>query len=100
MKVILTTTENQKNNINNDNTNIDLGECEQSLRQTYNLTNGEKIYIKMLEISQEEMRIPKVEYDVYAKLNGENLTKLDLNSCKNNKISLSIPVKMLTILIN
>ena len=46
----------------------------------------------MLEVSQEGMRIPKVEYDIYAKLNGEKLEKLSLNSCQNNKISLSIPV--------
>ena len=92
MKVILTTTKNQKDNINNNNTNIDLGECEQSLRQTYNLTDDEILYIKMLEISQEGMKIPKIEYDVYAKLDGEKLTKLSLNSCENDKISLLIPV--------
>ena len=46
----------------------------------------------MLEVSQEDMKIPKVEYDIYAKLNGENLEKLSLDSCKNNKISLLIPV--------
>ena len=92
MKVILTTTKNQKDNINNNNTNIDLGECEQSLRQTYNLTNDEILYIKMLEIFQEGMKISKIEYDVYAKLDGEKLTKLSLNSCENDKISLSIPV--------
>ena len=92
LKVTLTTSQNQKNNLNSDAINIDLGECENSLRQTYNLTNGEVLYIKILEIEQEEMRIPKVEYDVYAKLNGENLTKLNLDSCKNNKISLFIPV--------
>ena len=92
MKIILTTSENQKNNINNNMTNIDLGDCEKSLRRTYNLSDDEKIYIKMLEVSQEEMRIPKIEYDIYSKLNGENLIKLSLNSCQNNKISLLIPV--------
>ena len=92
MKVTFTTTENQKNNINSDTTNIDLGECESSLRQFYNLSNDSVIYIKMLEVSQDEMRIPKVEYDIFAKINGENLMKLNLSSCKNNKISLSIPV--------
>ena len=46
----------------------------------------------MLEIFQEGMKIPKIEYDIYSKLNGENLTKLNLNSCKNSKISLLIPV--------
>ena len=92
-KVILTTTENQKKNKYSDNTTLDLGECEQSLRQSYNLTNNEIIYIKMFEVSQEGMRIPKVEFDIYTKLNGDKLEKLSLNSCKNNKISLLIPVK-------
>ena len=92
IKVILTTTGNQKKNIYSDTTNIDLGECENSLSQYYNLSDNTTLYIKMLEITQEEMRIPKLEYDVYAKLNGENLIKLNLSLCKNNKISLSIPV--------
>ena len=82
MKVILTTTENQKNNINSDMTNIDLGECEKSLRQSYNLSDNETVYIKMLEINQDGMRIPKIEYDIYAKLNEEGLIKLNLNTCK------------------
>ena len=59
-KITLTTTENQKKNINSDSTTIDLGDCEQSLRQAYNLTNGEKIYIKMIEVSKEEMIMSKV----------------------------------------
>ena len=92
MKITLTTTQNQKDNINSNMTTLDLGECETSLRQSYNLSNNETIYIKMLEVSQEEMRIPKIEYDIYAKLNGENLTKLNLISCQNNKISILIPV--------
>jgi len=38
------------------------------------------------------MRIPKVEYYVYAKLNKKNLTKLSLGACKDNKITLLIPI--------
>ena len=38
------------------------------------------------------MRIPKIEYDVYCKLNGTNLVKLNLSICKDTKIVLSIPV--------
>ena len=91
VKVIISTSENQKNNIDNNATTVDLGECENSLRQSYNLLDNETVYIKMLEIYQEGMRIPKVEYDIYAKLNG-SLEKLNLNSCQNNKISLLIPV--------
>ena len=92
LKVTLTTSENQKNNLNSNMTNIDLGECENSLKQFYNLQDNDLLYIKMLEVSQEGMRIPKVEYDIYAKINEGNLTKLNLNICQNNKISILIPV--------
>ena len=88
VKVIFTTTKQQKDNINM--TKIDLGECEILLRHTYNLLNDEILYIKILEIFQEEMRIPKIEYGIYSRLNGE-LTKLNLTSCTNRKIYLSIP---------
>ena len=71
---------------------MDLGDCEQSLRQAYNLSTDDKIYIKMLEISQEEMKVPKVEYDIYTKKNGKNLIKLSLDACQNTKISLLIPI--------
>ena len=62
-------------------TRIDLGECEILLRGEYNLTNNETLYIKKLDIIQEEMKILKVEYNVYAKLFGKNLIKLNLTIC-------------------
>ena len=92
VKVILTTTQNQKNNINNNMTNIDLGECEIEIRQFYNLSNEEVIYIKMVEVIQEGMRIPKIEFDLYSKAYEDNLMQFNLSSCRNTKISLSIPV--------
>ena len=36
MTIILTTTQNQKNNINTNITMIDLGECENLIRKFYN----------------------------------------------------------------
>ena len=91
MTVTFTTTKNQKNNNNDNMTNIDLGECEISLRKYYNLSNNETLYIKMLDVKQEGMKISKIEYDVYCKLNGLNLIKLNLSICQNNKILLSVP---------
>ena len=38
------------------------------------------------------MKIPKVEFDIYCKLNGSILIKLNKTKCKDSKISLSIPV--------
>ena len=47
-------------------------------------------------ITEEEgMKIPKVEYEVYYPLNNiSNLTKLNLSSCKDTKIEISISVKI------
>ena len=93
MKIILTTTDNQKNNSNENMTSINLGECENLLRNFYNITDG-KIYMKKIDIIQNNMKIPKIEYEVYSKLNGSNLLKLDLSICGTSKISLSIPVEI------
>ena len=91
-KITLATTRNQKNNADNNITSINIGQCENLLREYYNLTNRDILYIKIIEVIQEGMRIPKIEYDVYSKLHGTNLTKLNATICKNTKITLSIPV--------
>jgi len=93
MKVKLTTIKNQKNNLNNNITCIDFGECEEELKKIYNLTDNEILYIKKMDIIQEGMRIPKIEYDIYSKLFGDNLIKLNLSICNENNIYLYIPLK-------
>ena len=92
MTITLTTSDNQKNNSNNNVTTIDLGDCEDILRKAYNISKDKKLYMKKIDMMQEGMKIPKVEYDVYCKLNGSNLIKLNLSFCKNSKIGLSVPV--------
>ena len=46
MKITLTTTENQKNNTDNDSTIVNLRECETTLRKVYNISSNELLYIK------------------------------------------------------
>ena len=75
-------------------TTIDLGTYENSLRNYYNITNNETIYMKKYEVLQEGYGIPKVEFDVYSKLSEANLTKLNLTICKNTKIKISIPMEL------
>ena len=97
MTVTLTTTQNQKDSTNNKTNNmtmIDLGECEGLLRKEYKIPDNELLYMKKIDVIQEGMKIPKVEYDVYSKLSGNKLEKLNLTVCVNSKISLSIPVKI------
>ena len=57
MIITLTTTENQKNNENANLTRIELGDCERNLRQFYNLSINETIYMKKIDVKQEGMKI-------------------------------------------
>ena len=92
MTLTLTTPQNQINNIKGDTTNIELGECETLLRQFYNLTNNNTLYIIKIEVKQNGMKFN--EYDVYSKLGGINLVKLNISICRETKIALSIPITL------
>ena len=94
LTISITTVENQKNNINSNMTRIDLGECETLLRNEYNISSNETLFMKKIDIAQEGMKIPKVEYDVYCKLFGKNLIKLNLTVCQKSKISILIPIEI------
>ena len=91
--ITLTTTLNQKNNENINKTTINLGECESKLKWYYNISINDSLYMIKLDKKEEGMKIPKIEYEVYYPLNSSNnLTKLNLSICRNNKIEISIPV--------
>ena len=75
-------------------TAIDLGECETLIRDFYNISDNESLYMKKIDIIQDETKALKVEYDIYAKLFGKNLINLNLNMCDKSKISISIPYKI------
>ena len=92
MIISFTTSTNQRNNINNNMTSIDLGECETLLRSFYNLSNNETLYMKKIDIVQEGTKALKVEYDVFCKLSGTNLVKLNLTVCGKSKVSISVPI--------
>ena len=46
-----------------------------------------------MEVKLEGMKIPKIEYDVYRKLQSNKLEQLDLSVCINQRILLSIPIE-------
>ena len=79
--ITLTTTKNQKNNENSNMTLINLGKCESLLRKKYSLSYDDIIYMKKIDVVQEGMQIPKVEFDVYVKSTSNNLVKLSLSVC-------------------
>ena len=92
MKITLTTTKNQKNEEKNINvTTIDLKDCEKRLKDAYHIPYDEVLYMKKIDVIQDGMKIPKIEYEVYTKYNRSNLKKLNLSHCNDVKIDISIP---------
>ena len=88
------TTTNQKNIIYNNRTTIDLLYCENLLRNYYNLSINETLYMKIIDIAQENTKASKIEYDIYCKLFNSKLIKLNLTACSNSKISIFIPFEI------
>ena len=95
MNITFTTVDNQKNNINNNMTSIYLGQCENLLKSNYNLPDDVTLYMKKIDVKQEGINVPKIQFDIYYK-NGSNLVKLDLSPCDTSKIIFSVPAKLST----
>ena len=92
MTIAFTSLKNQKNNKIKNVTTLELGNCENLLRNYYNLSDDEIIYLEKIDIEQEGMKIQKIEYDVFSKLSGNQLERLNLSVCEDSKIYLSIPI--------
>ena len=85
----ITTTKNQRNQMDDNVTTIDLGKCETKLKEEYNISLNESLYILKIDILVDH--ISKLEYEVYYNFSSNNLTKLNLTACKDIKIDIFIP---------
>ena len=58
--------------------------------------NKNNLYIMKIDIEEEGMKIPIIDYEVYQQLNDNDykLNKLNLTKCKYTNIDISIPVKL------
>ena len=93
MKLIMTTPDNEMFNrdFENDGT-IELGECENKLKEYYNI---DIVYIKKIEILNKGEVVPKIEFDLYAELNNCNhLVKLNKTICENEDIFKFVPIEL------
>ena len=88
----LTSTKNQKYNRYNNETTINLNKCEEKLKEEYNISSNDFLYILKVDTNIDNM--PKVEYEVYYPLSPNNLTILNLSLCKNIRIEISIPINI------
>ena len=85
-----TTTEN-KNNENNNRTTINLGECENKLKEQYNIDKNLPLLVLKIDVLTEGFLVPKIEYEVYHPI---SLEILNLSICEDTKIDLAIPVSI------
>ena len=85
----ITSSFNQKN-INYQNiSSIDLGECEEIIKEKYDISKNESLLIFKIERNIEGLLIPFIEYEIFNKKTKE---KLNLNECKNSDINITINI--------
>ena len=90
-EIILTSTFNQRYSQNN--ITMEFEECERKLKNDNNISNNDSLYILQI-ISYEEKQTPKLDYEIYYPYNNNSLTKLNLASCIDRKIFISISAKI------
>ena len=83
-----------KNHTYENKTSIDLGNCENILKDFYNISYNYTLYILLSEVAQEGMKIPKIGYELFDINEENNLVQLNLSLCQNEKIEISIPVNI------
>ena len=89
-----TTTNSEKEKKIKNDTTIILGQCEDKLKEFYNITKENPLYILKMEIEQKFLNIPKIEYDVYYPFNNSKMENLNLSIYVNTKIEISISVNI------
>ena len=87
----ITTTSNQNNNNYTNVSTIYLGECENLLKNYYNISLNLSLLIFKIEAKIEGSLHPNVQYEVYHPLTKE---KLDLTICNKSKIVIDYQVKI------
>ena len=73
--IAITSTENQKKEktSNSNSTTIDLWDCEAKIKDEYGIPKNKSLYILKIDVKQEGFEIPKIAYEVYYPLFGDNL---------------------------
>ena len=77
--------------------NIDLGKCWDALKNEHNKKtnkNNNKFYLEKIEVNIDGYEIPIIGFNIYAKINENNLYKLNLSVCFNENIDLYIPINL------
>ena len=85
----ITDSNEQKTSINNNVSSIDLGECENKLKEKYNILKSESLIIFKTDSKSEDLKTTYVQYEIY---NPNTLEQLDLSICQDYPININIPI--------
>ena len=87
----LSTLEEQKNNNNPNVSSIDLGECEQLIKNQEGLSENDNLIVLKTDIKNEDLSLTYVQYEIY---NPISLELISLDICSDIPISISIPIAL------
>ena len=85
----MTTTEKQKNNNYSNVSTINLGECEDKLKDVYGISQNLSLIILKIDYNVPYLLISLIGYEIYHPINK---SRLDLKYCNDTLIKLNIPV--------
>ena len=85
----ITSTYNQNYKKYSNISTLKFEECENLLKSIYEIDESEALLILKIDIHEEGLKMPIVEYEVYHPL---TLEKLNLSYCLNSSIEISVPV--------
>ena len=82
--------ESQKNN-NANISSIDLGDCEQILKDKENLTDNGELIIFKIDIKNDDSSLTYVQFEIY---NSQNTKQLSLDDCQDIPIIIKSPINL------
>ena len=85
----LSTIEEQKNSDIPFISSVDLGECQELLKEQEGLDDDEDLFMIKMDLKNEDLTATYVQYEIY---NPDTLEIVNLDICENVTISLEIPV--------
>ena len=85
-----TTLKEQMSNSDNSYSSIDLGDCEDKLRQQEGLSESDEFLIVKVDIKNSTTKAVFVQYEIYNPTNQ----KVSLDICKDDKIKIQVPVSL------
>ena len=85
----VTMTNNEKDNIST--TKIDLGECENLLKDIYDIDDDKELIILKIDIYEANILFPKIQYELY---HPDTRILLNLSICDNLKLDIEYEVEI------